>query len=401
MAPAATNATKLRRMAFDPAAYRKVLGHFATGITVVTTAHEGTLHGMTVNSFTSVSMNPPLVLFCADKRAHTHGAVQGSGIFAVNMLRETQRSLSDLFAAKDADAERYDCLSTSARVAETGSPILADVLGWVDCRVSSIHDAGDHVVYIGKVVAAGCGEVAAPLLYYRGTYQTLHEAWRWSDRYAARDRVTHFDEMVDFFERMEAEGPYASLLEALAALAAPAREARCLDIGCGAGRLVRALAACCREAVGVDVSARMLERASTRAKALGIENASYREARAEALPFECGAFDLVTAANLLMIMADPPASLKEAARVLRPGGHIALLEPTPEMSHANMMAFLKKHEHGPFAAQALLAWSNAAEAHRLYDEAKIAAELRAAGFDRIAHARHLDGLTRMSLARRI
>ncbi len=108
-------------MAFDPGEFRRVLGHFATGVTVVTTAHEGTLHGMTVNSFSSVSLDPPLVLFCADKRALTHAALAGSGIFAVNMLSEGQRAVSDLFAGKGNEPERHAFLAATARVGATGA----------------------------------------------------------------------------------------------------------------------------------------------------------------------------------------------------------------------------------------------------------------------------------------
>jgi flavin reductase (DIM6/NTAB) family NADH-FMN oxidoreductase RutF/ubiquinone/menaquinone biosynthesis C-methylase UbiE len=386
-------------MSFDPAEFRKVLGHFATGVTVVTTAHAGEAHAMTVNSFCSVSLEPPLVLFCADKRARTHSVVQSSGVFAVNILREAQRPISDLFAGKGTDAERKAVLS-SLRTTVTGSPVLEGALGWIDCRVSAAHDAGDHVIYVGAVVATSRGEMGAPLLYYRGSYQALDEAWRWSDRYAARDRATRFDEMVDFFDRLESEGPYAELLRALAALGAPAKDARCLDIGCGTGRLVRDLSARCREAVGVDASAPMLARASRRAKVEGIENASFQEAWAEALPFEGGAFDLVTASNLLTTLAEPVAALKEAARVLRPFGRLALLEPTPELNHAGVTAFLTKHEHTPFTARALLSWSGAVEVHRSYDEAKMVADLRAAGFAPLSQARQLDGLALLSLAER-
>jgi flavin reductase (DIM6/NTAB) family NADH-FMN oxidoreductase RutF/ubiquinone/menaquinone biosynthesis C-methylase UbiE len=387
-------------MGFDSAEFRRVLGHFATGVTVVTTAHKGVLQGMTVNSFSSVSLDPPLVLFCADKRALTHAAIQASGIFAVNLLAEPQRAVSDLFAGKANEAERHDLLAATARISASGSPIIAGALGFIDCTVSATHDAGDHVIYVGAVVEAGRGETAAPLLYYRGTYQALGETWRWSDRYSVRERSTRYDEMADFFERMEAEGPYGALLNALAALGAPSREARCLDIGCGAGRLARELAARAREAVGVDVSTRMLERARSRAHALGIDNASYREARAEELPFEAGSFDLVTAANLLSAVAEPATALREAARVLRPGGRLALLEPTVEMRHASMSAFLKKHEVGAFAARALLAWSDAAAARQPHDEATLAADLRAAGLEPVTEALHLDGLARLSLVER-
>src|SRR5689334_13185607 len=109
-------------MAFDPAEFRKVLGQYATGVTIVTTTHGGEPHAMTVNSFTSVSLDPPLVLFCADKRTRTNDAVRAAGLFAVNVLREEQRSISDLFAGKGTDDERKAVLSK--RSGATGAPIL-------------------------------------------------------------------------------------------------------------------------------------------------------------------------------------------------------------------------------------------------------------------------------------
>jgi flavin reductase (DIM6/NTAB) family NADH-FMN oxidoreductase RutF/protein-L-isoaspartate O-methyltransferase len=387
-------------MSLDTAEFRKVLGQFATGVTVVTTVHEGERQAMTVNSYTSVSLDPPLVLFCADKRSRTHAAVQGSGIFAVNVLSEAQRPISDLFAGKGTDAERQEVLA--AGTAATGSPILADGLGFLDCKVMQVHDAGDHVIYIGEVVAAARAEESSPLLYFRGTYQALDEAWRWRDKYAAKEHATRFDELVDFFDRMETESPYGSLLQALTLLADPSPDARCLDIGCGTGRIVRDLAARSRHVVtGVDPSAPMLERARMRARKLGAENVSFEEGRAEALPFANESFDCVTASNLLLHLADPVAALKEAARVLRPGGRLALLEPGSGMNRGAMTHFVRGHGHQQFAAYALLSWSSAAEVNRTPDEPRMAADLAASGFEVLAQVRHMDGLALLSLARRI
>jgi flavin reductase (DIM6/NTAB) family NADH-FMN oxidoreductase RutF len=160
-------------MAIEATAFRKALGQFASGITVVTTNHDDTLFGMTASSFTSVSLDPPLVLFCADKRARSGTMVGPAGFFAVNILAENQRDLSELFAGKGTDEERSDKLATISQKAVTGAPILPNVVAWLDCRVDRAIDAGDHIVYIGLVVASDVREDAKPLLYWHGNYQQL------------------------------------------------------------------------------------------------------------------------------------------------------------------------------------------------------------------------------------
>lgn len=160
-------------MAIDATAFRKVLGQFASGVTVVTTTYDNTLHGMTASSFTSVSLDPPLVLFCADKRARSGTMVGPAGMFAINILDEEQRELSDLFAGKGTDDERSDKLARSGHKVITGAPILNDAFAWLDCRVDRAIDAGDHIIYIGLVVASGVRGVGRPLLYWHGNYQRL------------------------------------------------------------------------------------------------------------------------------------------------------------------------------------------------------------------------------------
>lgn len=163
------------RMAIDATAFRKVLGQFASGVTVVTTTHDNTFFGMTASSFTSVSLDPPLVLFCADKRARSGTMVSPAGFFAVNILDENQRDLSDLFAGKGTDEERAEKLARIGRTAVTGAPILDSALAWLDCRVDQQIDAGDHLVYVGRVVASGVRGEGRPLLYWHGGYRRLDE----------------------------------------------------------------------------------------------------------------------------------------------------------------------------------------------------------------------------------
>jgi len=388
-------------MAIDAAELRKVLGQFATGVTVVTTRVDGAPLGMTANSFTSVSLDPPLVLFCADKRARAGMAVGTAGCFAINVLGEDQRHLSDLFAGKGTDDERAALLAESGEKAVTGAPILPGALGWLDCRLDRAIDAGDHVIFLGEVVATGAGEPGEPLLYYRGSYQGLDEAWRWRDRAAARDRSTRFHDMVDFFDRMQTDGPYATLLDDLVALVEPLDPAsRALDLACGPGRVSRDLAPRCGEVVGLDASAAMLERARERAVASGLGNTSFVEAVAATLPFPDASFDLVILANVLFYVADPVDVLREVARVLRPGGRVALLEPTTSLTRAAVSGLVRSHGLRRFAARALETWADAAELGRRYDEARLADELGKAGLSLTSAARRLEGTALLARAER-
>jgi 3-hydroxy-9,10-secoandrosta-1,3,5(10)-triene-9,17-dione monooxygenase reductase component len=150
----------------DSATYRTVLGHFATGVTIVT-AHDGTEPvGMACNSFTSVSLDPPLVLFCAAKSSTTWPRMQSAKHFAVNVLAEDGESVCRVFATKGAD--RFAAV-THHRGA-TGAPILADALAYIDCETEAEHDAGDHVIVVGRVVELGYATEGKPLLFYRGGY---------------------------------------------------------------------------------------------------------------------------------------------------------------------------------------------------------------------------------------
>lgn len=152
--------------AFDRVTFRRVLGCFATGVTIVTSIQEdGTPCGLTANSFTSVSLDPPLVLVCLDARSNSLGAIRGSGAFAVNILGESQRELSGRFASKLPD--KFGGSRWSRAV--TGAPTLEGALAWLDCRVERTFTAGDHEIVIGRVVALG-DNAGSPLGYFRGGY---------------------------------------------------------------------------------------------------------------------------------------------------------------------------------------------------------------------------------------
>ncbi len=158
----------------NPKDFRRVLGAFATGVTIVTTRAGDKIHGLTANAFCSVSLAPPLVLVCVNKNAQSHDLIMQSKCFAVNMLSADQRQLAARFAQEAlSGAARFDTLETRAAV--TGAPVFDESLGWVDCKLAASHDGGDHTIFVGEVVALSDGDAnVSPLLYYRGEYQILN-----------------------------------------------------------------------------------------------------------------------------------------------------------------------------------------------------------------------------------
>lgn len=152
----------------DEALFRQVMGHFASGVTIVTTAHGGRLAGITVSSFASLSLQPMLVLVCIDRRAGSHGAIAEAGQFAVNILAEDQEYLSRRFASAETEKFTEGTYELSPR----GIPLLNGALAHIECRVHSALPGGDHTIYVGEVVAAGCKD-KCPLLYYRSGYHRL------------------------------------------------------------------------------------------------------------------------------------------------------------------------------------------------------------------------------------
>ncbi len=150
----------------DSATLRTVGGHFATGVTVVTALEGDTPVGMACNSFTTVSLDPPLVLFCAMTSSTTWPRMANATGFAINVLGEEDEAMCRTFAAKD--VERFAAV-THHRGA-TGAPILADALAYFDCVPEAQYDAGDHVVVVLRVVELGYASEGKPLLFYRGGY---------------------------------------------------------------------------------------------------------------------------------------------------------------------------------------------------------------------------------------
>lgn len=157
-------------MPIDQREFRAALGHFATGITVVTArARNGELLGITANSFNSVSLEPPLVLFSLDRRALSLVAFEEAGGFAINVLDDTQSDMSRNFAR--AMGDKWSGIDFEQW--ETGSPILTNCLANFDCRTYAIHDGGDHRIFIGEVLRFSAQPEGNPLLYFRGGYAAL------------------------------------------------------------------------------------------------------------------------------------------------------------------------------------------------------------------------------------
>jgi flavin reductase (DIM6/NTAB) family NADH-FMN oxidoreductase RutF len=203
-------------MALDIAFFRRVMGQFTTGVTIVTTRSQEGVAGLTVNSFTSVSLDPLLILVCVDLRSQALPFLREGGIFAVNILTQEQEELSNCFAASS--EERYNSFCHAQyHVAATGAPILTNSMGFIDARVIAEYPGGDHAIFLGKVEAMGYEgntfflpgitheqstlpaktseaeltgsnglnghsetprENASPLLYYRGKYYHLSNRYQ-------------------------------------------------------------------------------------------------------------------------------------------------------------------------------------------------------------------------------
>ena len=146
--------------------FRSVLGHFATGVTIITAMDGGEPTGVAANSFTSVSLDPPLVLFCVARTSTTWPRIERAQRFAVNILGEHQEELSRLFATKGAD--RFG--QTDWHLGVGGSPVLHDVLAYLDCEFWAEYDGGDHIIVVGRVLDLGVSRQAAPLVFFRGEY---------------------------------------------------------------------------------------------------------------------------------------------------------------------------------------------------------------------------------------
>ncbi len=154
----------------DPRLFRDVLGHFPTGVTVVTGVDErGTPHGITIGSFVSVSLEPPLVGFLPGKRSRSWPLIAGSGSFCVNILGAGQDELCWRFAKEPAEGEDTKFVGVEWTRSTTGSPILPGVVGWIDCTIDAVSEAGDHWFVLGRVVdLSHQSDVSSAMVFFRG-----------------------------------------------------------------------------------------------------------------------------------------------------------------------------------------------------------------------------------------
>ncbi|HXF69321.1 MAG TPA: flavin reductase family protein [Thermoflexus sp.] len=154
-----------------PEQLRQVMRRWASTVTVVTMRADDQIHGLTVTAFTSVSMNPPLVLVCIQNDSRSENILREGRCFAVNFLAEDQAELSERFAGRIPAIDRFEGLPYQTAV--TGAPILKNALAYLDCTVASAYWGGDHTIYLGLVEDAGVLREGSPLLYFQGAYRRL------------------------------------------------------------------------------------------------------------------------------------------------------------------------------------------------------------------------------------
>jgi flavin reductase (DIM6/NTAB) family NADH-FMN oxidoreductase RutF len=158
---------------FNSADFRGAVGAFATGVTVITTHGEADVYGMTANAFSSVSLDPPLVLVCVISGTTGAETIERNGAFAVNVLGTHQEPISRFFSSRDRPRGQHAFREVPHFTAATGSPIIERAAAYLDCWLAAAHEAGDHLIFIGEVVALGVDREARPLLFHHGGYLNL------------------------------------------------------------------------------------------------------------------------------------------------------------------------------------------------------------------------------------
>ena len=160
---------------FGSREFRDALGSFATGVTVITSQGDGHPYGMTANAFSSVSLDPPLVLVCVISGTEGCASIQRNGVFAVNILGADHEPISRHFASRDRPRGVAGFRDIPHEHGETGCPVLKGVAAHMDCRLASSHEAGDHDVLIGEVLSISMDPGVRPLVFHRGSYAYLRD----------------------------------------------------------------------------------------------------------------------------------------------------------------------------------------------------------------------------------
>jgi flavin reductase (DIM6/NTAB) family NADH-FMN oxidoreductase RutF len=158
---------------FSATDFRSALGAFPTGVTVITTRGEDHLYGMTANAFSSLSLDPPLILVCVITGTEGQRVISGNGVFAVNILRDDQEAISRFFASRDRPRGLDAFRDVPHRVGVTGAPLIEGAAAYLDCRLHAEHEAGDHIIFVGEVMALGTEDNAEPLVFHGGRYRVV------------------------------------------------------------------------------------------------------------------------------------------------------------------------------------------------------------------------------------
>lgn len=151
---------------FDAAKFRQVLGHFPTGVTVITSIDDAKPVGFAVGSFASLSLDPPQVLFCAGKSSSTWPKIEASGKFCVNVLADDQEDVCRVFASKATDK----FAEIGWKHTGNGSPVISGALAYIDCDIAQVIESGDHFIVIGSVTGLDVLHEGGPLVFFRGGY---------------------------------------------------------------------------------------------------------------------------------------------------------------------------------------------------------------------------------------
>jgi 3-hydroxy-9,10-secoandrosta-1,3,5(10)-triene-9,17-dione monooxygenase reductase component len=159
-------------VAVDPAEFRRVFGHFCTGVTIITTTDAEGPAGFACQAFAPLSLDPPLVLFCPQAASSTWQRIRRTGLFCVNILADGHDELSRTFGKRGADKFAGVSWTPSPR----GAPILHGALTWAECRVDAVHPGGDHDIVVGRVRTLGGCRSGEPLLFFKGRYRTAAPA---------------------------------------------------------------------------------------------------------------------------------------------------------------------------------------------------------------------------------